>query len=65
MACLNRRCKNFHMAEVLADKAYSSREMLGFIEGLGAAPFIPFRNNAKSAEHGSACEGRPVPALQL
>lgn len=45
---LEQTAQNFNMSEVLADKAYSSREMLGFIEGLGASPYIPFRNNAKS-----------------
>ncbi len=33
------------MREVLADKAYSSREMIAYIDGMGAAPFIPFRSN--------------------
>jgi transposase len=38
--------KNFKMREVSADKAYSSRDNLEFVESKGAAPFIPFKSNA-------------------
>ena len=44
---LEQTADRFEMAEVLADKAYSSREMIGVVENLGASPYIPFRNNAK------------------
>jgi transposase len=43
---LEQTAQNFSMCEVLADKAYSSREMIGFIDGMGASPFIPFRSNS-------------------
>jgi transposase len=43
---LEQTAENFSVRKVLADKAYSSREMIGFIDGMGAAPFIPFRNNS-------------------
>jgi hypothetical protein len=46
---LEKTADNFTMAEVSADKAYSSRATIGLIEGMGAAPFIPFRSNAKSS----------------
>jgi DDE family transposase len=42
------KAQNFTMAEVSADKAYSSREMIAFVEQIGAEPFIPFRSNSKS-----------------
>jgi transposase len=41
-----RTAQNFTMAEVSADKAYSSREMVAMVEEMGAAPFIPFRSNS-------------------
>ena len=43
---LEKTAQNFAMAEVSADKAYSSREMIAFIDDMGVAPFIPFRNNS-------------------
>jgi transposase len=39
--------RNFAMAEVSADKAYSGRESVTLVEQLGAVPFIPFRSNSK------------------
>lgn len=43
---VERTAQNFTMAEISADKAYSSREMIAMIEETGAAPFIPFRSNS-------------------
>lgn len=40
--------RNFQMAEVSADKAYSSRANLAVVESKGAAPYIPFKSNAKA-----------------
>ena len=37
---------NFDMAEISADKAYSSRDNLHTAMGHGATPFIPFKSNA-------------------
>ena len=45
---LEKTAQNFTMAEVSADKAYSSREMIAFVDQMGAEPFIPFRSNSKS-----------------
>ncbi len=45
---LEKTAENFAMAEVSADKAYSSREMIAFIDDMGVAPFVPFCNNSKS-----------------
>jgi transposase len=45
---LERTVQNFAVTEVSADKAYSSREMIAFIDDMGIAPFIPFRSNSKS-----------------
>ncbi len=45
---LEKTAQNFAMAEVSADKAYSSREMIAHIDQMGIAPFIPFRSNSKS-----------------
>ena len=44
---LEKTAENFTMAEVSADKAYSSREMIAFIDDMGVSPFIPFRSNSK------------------
>lgn len=41
--------RNFTMAEILADKGYSSRDNVALIESFGAMPFIPFRSNAKAS----------------
>lgn len=43
---LEKTAENFAMAEVSADKAYSSREMVAFIDNMGVFPFIPFRSNS-------------------
>ena len=43
---LEQTAENFSVRKVLADKAYSSREMIGFIDGMGADAFIPFRRNS-------------------
>ena len=40
--------RNFTIAEVYADKAYSSLENLKFVTGKGGVPFIPFRVNARA-----------------
>jgi transposase len=40
--------ENFKVEEVLADKGYSSRENLNFVEEIGATPFISFKKNIKS-----------------
>lgn len=40
--------KSFTMSEVSADKAYSGRDTLALVDGLGATPFIPFRSNSKA-----------------
>ena len=42
---LEQTAQNFSMQEVLADKAYNSREMVAFVDKMGAEPFIPFRSN--------------------
>lgn len=63
---LERTTQNFAVTEVSADKAYSSREMIGFIDDMGIAPFIPFRSNSKiEAEHQGARMGPAVPLVQL
>jgi transposase len=42
---LEQTAQNFSMQEVLADKAYNSREMVALVDKMGAEPFIPFRSN--------------------
>jgi len=42
---LERTAENFSVNEVLADKAYNSREVIAFIDNMGIKPFIPFRSN--------------------
>ena len=43
----------FNLQEVSADKAYSSRQNLEFIEGLNATAYIPFKSNTTGKPHGS------------
>ena len=45
-ALVKSTAKNFTMQEVVADKAYSSRENHNAIDRIGAAPFIAFKANA-------------------
>jgi transposase len=46
-ALVEATAKNFKMAEVSADKAYSSRDNLELVESKGAVPYIPFKSSAK------------------
>jgi len=45
--------ENFGIKEVSCDKAYSSRQNLELIEGLGAMPYIPFKKNVTGRAGGS------------
>ncbi|MFN0206019.1 MAG: transposase, partial [Planctomycetota bacterium] len=40
-----RSAEYFPIQEVVADKAYLSEEILGFVDALGAKSYIPFRKN--------------------
>jgi transposase len=42
----------FDMQEVSADKAYSSRDNLAFIDQIGGMPFIPFKSNTTGKRRG-------------
>ncbi len=43
----------FTILEVVADKAYNSREQYNFIHNLGAVPFIPFKKGSTGRSAGS------------
>jgi transposase len=43
---VEKTAENFAVKEVTADKAYLSRENLAVVDGLGGAPFIPFKANS-------------------
>jgi transposase len=45
--------KNFKVGEVSCDKAYSSKENLKAINGVGAVPYIPFKKNVTGKARGS------------
>jgi len=45
--------RHFEMSEVLADKGYSSREIMATVGRYGAIPFIPFRKNTSHRQKGS------------
>lgn len=45
---LEQTARHFTIAEVYADKAYSSLENLKLVTAKGGMPFIPFRINAKA-----------------
>jgi transposase len=51
---VDRTSKLFQIKEVLADKAYSSRENMNVVSDHGAIPFIPFKKNANNKAAGSA-----------
>ena len=46
--------RNFHMAEVSADKAYLSHKNLAAIEAVNGTPFIPFKSNTVATTEDSA-----------
>jgi len=43
----------FTISEMTADKAYSSRDNLTFINSIGGMPYIPFKDNANAKSRGS------------
>jgi len=50
---VNETSKDFHIKEVLADKAYNSRKNLVLVTNLGAQAFIPFRSNTSGTPRGA------------
>jgi transposase len=50
---IERTAKTFTIKEVSADKAYSSRDNIRLINGLGATPYIPFKDNTTGNARGS------------
>lgn len=52
-ALVRNTAKNFNVVEVSADKAYSGRENLEIVKGVGAFPLIPFRSNTTGKSRGS------------
>jgi transposase len=50
---VNNTSSVFHMKEISADLAYSSRRNLDIITKAGAIPFIPFKKNATGKARGS------------
>ena len=48
--------QNFKLGEVVADKAYLSRENLELVERLGGEVFVPFKSNSVTGEAGSVLE---------
>lgn len=53
LPALHAGAQNFQMAEVSADKAYSSRQNVALVHAMGAQPYIPFRSNSKAVATGS------------
>ncbi len=47
---------NFKVEQVVADKAYLSRDNLALVDGMGGAAFIPFKTNSLPGEVGSLWE---------
>jgi len=50
---VEKTAENFEINEVLADKAYSSRDNISLVKSLGGTAFIPFKSNATSTSRGS------------
>jgi len=55
----------FNIKEIVADKAYLSRENLNFIDKIGAFPYIPFKSNTTSTTKGSLVWGKMYHYFQL
>lgn len=49
---VNNNILYFDIKKFVADKAYSSREIMDYINNLGLKPFIPFRRNATGSPKG-------------
>ena len=50
---VSKTSENFKVNEVLADKGYSSRDNLKFVNELGGTAYIPFRKNTSGKSRGS------------
>ncbi|VVB74119.1 Transposase DDE domain protein [uncultured archaeon] len=50
---LNKTAEHFRVKEIMADKAYSSRNNMDVAIQLGAVPYIPFKVNATGKSKGS------------
>ncbi len=62
---LNGTAKNFNIREISADKAYSARKNLNAANDIGAAPYIPFKNNAQGYTRGSPLWNKMYHYFQL
>ena len=49
---VGKRLNLFKIEDIVADKAYSSRKVIGFIDSLGLNPYIPFKSNARGTAKG-------------
>lgn len=49
----NQTAEDFDIKEIVADKAYSSKENLELVKSLGAMPYIPFKSNTTGKAGGS------------
>lgn len=57
--------RTFTLGDVTADKAYSTRTNLEFVERLGGTPYIPFKSNARADNGGSEAWTRLYHYFQL
>lgn len=49
---LEKTAEQFNIEKVSADKAYSTREIHGLVDELGAEAYIPFKENTSSSKNG-------------
>jgi len=49
---LTKTAKTFQISEVMADKAYSSRDTLSLVNKLGGTPYIPFKKRSTGKSRG-------------
>lgn len=50
---VKKTAEGFTLNEITADMAYSSRNNLGTVKGVGGTDYIPYRKNATSKSKGS------------
>jgi transposase len=50
---LKTTARTFNVREVVADKGYLSHENMDVVDGHGATPYIPFKNNSIAGEEGT------------
>lgn len=57
--------EGFRINEISADMAYSSRDNLNLVNGVGGIPYIPFKKSATDKQRGSSMWAKMFHYFQL